>query len=200
MTWHEMQNRVCSERCMCVFIPPTMQRAGSTHRPMKATIFQPVALRQRRPNQKNRGQYDAQYNLTNENPNHRASFCSLREPRRSAFPSQNAHYFFANRADVGDESLDLVVRQLALVRGHLLALAVGDAVGELRVRLVLHVRANIRSRTFKAFPVAVLPLHPQRGMRRTSPCRCSPHHPRALRRRNKTRSQARIISFAQFEA
>jgi hypothetical protein len=35
--------------------------------------------RQRRPNQKDRGQYDAEYNLTNENPNQRASFCSLFE-------------------------------------------------------------------------------------------------------------------------
>jgi len=41
---HEVQNFVCSERCMWMFMPPTMHSAGSTQSPMKATIFQLALL------------------------------------------------------------------------------------------------------------------------------------------------------------
>ena len=42
MLGQEMQNVVCSERCIGVFIPQTIHRNGSTHKPIKATIFHAV--------------------------------------------------------------------------------------------------------------------------------------------------------------
>ena len=93
---------------MCVFIPPTMHRAGSTHRPMKASIFQPRSVRQGRTNQENRGQYDAQDNLTNENPNHQASSILLALITISSNFDCSAgasYFFFARSANVADESL-----------------------------------------------------------------------------------------------
>src|SRR5580700_3079673 len=64
---------------------------------------------------------------------------------------------FRQVANEADQPFDLIVRQLALVRRHLRAFAVRNAVGQLRIRLLLH-RVGLQVVTPSVFPMGTSPL------------------------------------------
>src|SRR6202041_3342639 len=138
--WQEMQNRVCSERWMCVFIPPTTHIAGSKNKPMNARSFQPTACvnegRIKKTEASTMLRTIWQINTAITTPPFAVSITE-----GESFPPRVLRrlFLFCQLAKVPDQPFDLVVRDLALIRRHFLAFAVRDAVGQLCVRLLLHI-------------------------------------------------------------